>query len=375
MAELKDKLPQFCVPRERKNYTTVYFSVPKRLRPEGWKPSYEVGRTDKHTIAEIIARGRELYAEYKAAKKSDDLHLPTFRKGSLAHIITLYKQSEHYKNLKPATQKGYISYLNTIRKWSDAAGNPHIKDLTLPTAMAFLDLWQDAPRTRKYYKAILSKLFQVAHQKGYVTGNLMKDVKLPKAQTKKTYKVWREEQIYAFNEKAKALGLPNVGRAAVIAWEGFRQTDIFNCVEPFHYRDGRFRFKTSKTNEQINCPAYPETIECINERPEGQVYLTVNDFTGEPWTVHAFSKQFRKVCEAMGLKGYQFRKIRNSAAIDCLKAELTEKEFKQRFGWSKEMVEHEIDYYTDIDQEIIDSASEKILAMKKRSTFAETPQN
>lgn len=374
LAELKDKLPPLCVIRPRKNYTTVYFSVPARLRPKGWKPSYEVGRTDKHTTAEIIERGKELYAEYKAAKKTDDLQLPTFRKGSLSHIITLYKQSEHYTNLKPATQKGYISYLNTIKRWSDSAGNPHIKELTLPTAIEFLNLWQDAPRTRKYYKAILSKLYQVAMQKGYVTHNLMEGVKLPKAQTKNTYKVWSEEQIYKFNEKAKEIGIPNVGRAVMIAWEGFRQTDIFNCVEPFHYHKGRFKFKTSKTNEQINCAAFPETIACIEERPAGQIHLTVNDKSGELWTMHAFSKQFKKVCDALGMKGYQFRKIRNSAAIYCLKAGLSDQEFKQRFGWSKAMVEHEIDYYTDIDQEIIESGNDKILAMKKRSTPRQNPQ-
>ena len=366
LAELKDKLPRYCVVRQRKGYAVVYFSVPERLRPEGWKALYEVGRTDQHAMHEMISRGNEYYQALLNARKSSELGIVKINKGSLAWLIARYKLSEHYLNLKPATQKGYEHYLNVIRKWSEGSGNPHIRLLTLPTLIEFLDLWKETPRTRKYYKAILSKLFQVGMKEGVITKNPVWEIKLPKSKKKKKkFKVWRLKDIENFAEKADEMGLPNVGTAVIVAWEAFRQTDVFELQEPRDYRNGGFRFDTSKTDEPISMLASKRTVLRLKKRPKTQLLLTVNDVTGMMWTKNSFYNQFRKVRDACGLQGRVFRRIRNSSAIHALKANLTPAEFQQRYGWTEKSVEAMRDLYTDIDQEIIDEGAKKLEALEK----------
>lgn len=366
LAELKDKLPQYCVIRKRKSYYVVYFSVPKKLRPEGWKAIYEVGRTDRSTQQEIIKRGLELYEDLKNSRRKEDRHEPRVTTGSLAWLIARYKKSEHYLNLKPATQKGYEHYLKTLRKWSDGSKHAHIRMLTAPVIHEFLDQWKSTPRTRKYLKDILSKLYQVAIEQNCVKHNFVKELKLPKTAKKRVpFKVWKIKDIETFAEKADEMGLPNAGTAVIIAWEAFRQTDVFSIQEPRDYKNGVFRFYTSKTDQLVTVRASQRTIKRLEKRPKTQLLLTVNDLTKHQWTKNSFYNQFRKVCEACGLDGYVFRRIRNSAAINALKADLTDAEFQQRFGWSKKDVKAMIAHYTDIDQDIIDSGAKKLERLDK----------
>lgn len=373
LAVIKDKLPRYCIARKRKNYAVVYFSVPERLRPVGWNPIYEVGRTDKHTPAEIIARGNELYESFKLAR--DPNSAPRITTGSLGWLVARYIKSEHFTNLKPATRKSYMHHLETIKEWSAGSKHAHIRHLQPSTIMEFLNIWKDAPRTRKYYKAVLSKLYQVAIEENVATTNPMRELKLPKSKKKKApYKVWKLSDIESFAAKADEMNLPNVGTAVIIAWEAFRQTDVFELQEPRDYRNGGFAFETSKTGEPISVLASQRTVMRLASRPRTQLLLTVNDRTHKPWTKDAFHKQFRKVADACGLGGYVFRRIRNSSAIHALKANLTDAEFQQRYGWSKADVKLMRDHYTDIDQEIIDSGAKKLARLdKKRSTRSLNP--
>lgn len=364
LAEIKSKLPKYCTVRKRKGYYAVYFQVPVHVRPEGWKSSYPIGNTRDHTLDEIIVRGNEFYEDLIKARLKDHLP-PRVRKGSLSYLIARYKKSEHWLNLRPDTQKGYEYFIRKIHEWCEASGRPHIKLLTLPTITAYLNLWKDTPRTRKQMKSVLSKVFQIGIEEGFIKDNLVKKIVLPKSKRQRyTYKVWTPEAIDSFVSAADELKLPNVGTAVAIAWEAFRQTDVFDMQEPRDYKDGGFRFFTSKTDELVTIRASQRTRQRIDLKPRTQLLLSVNDHTQLQWTKDAFYHQFKKVRDKAGLRGYVFRHIRNSAAINALKADLNDAEFKQRFGWSRKQVEAMRDHYTDIEQDIIDSGADKLEAFE-----------
>lgn len=362
LAEIKSKLPKYCTVRKRKGYFAVYYQMPDHIRPDGWKSAIPIGNTRDHTLAEIIERGEGYYQEYLEGKIG--ISKNQVRKGSLSYIIARYKKSEHWTVLKPDTRRGYEDLLRKIHEWSEQSGHPHIKLLTVPTIVEFLSIWKNKQRTRKNYRSILSKLYQVAIDEGYAQENLMRHIKLPKAQKKKyTYKVWTREDVLHFVECADKLGCPNVGTAVIVAWEAFRQTDVFRLQEPRDYCKGGFRFNTSKTDEEITVRASKLTQERLSKRPRTQLLLTVNDHSQRPWNKNSFKHFFNKVRKEAKLDGYVFRHIRNSAAINALKADLTSAEFKQRFGWSRKQVETMRDHYTDIDQDIIDTGADKLEAL------------
>lgn len=347
----------------------VYFQVPSRLRPVGWKPAIPIGRTDRDSIGEITEKGKALYDRLQSERAGARFHLEdTMPTGSLAHVIHLYYRSEHFENLRPATQAGYKHYIDTIKAWGESIGHAHIKDIEPKHVVKFLSKWKDKPRTRKYYKAVMMKLWLVAIEEGLIYHNIMKLIRLPKTgrKGKRTLKLWEVEDIDRFVDAADKLNLPNVGHAVVIAFEGFRQTDNFNMQEPRDYKDGAFRFRASKTGSVLSVSASPKTQRRLALRPREQLLLTVNDYSGLQWTKNSFNKKFRQVCAEAGLDDYVFRQIRNSAAIYGLRADLTDAEFKQRFGWSKEQVEEMRDYYTDIDQEIMDQAAAKWAAYQNK---------
>lgn len=368
MAIIKEKLPPYCVVRRRKNCEVVYFHVPARLCPPGWKTVREVGRTDRHSFAQIVAAGKAFYEELQAARNEGGTPAATFvRTGSLSWVIARYKQTEHWTGLRPETQRSYKSFLDTIRKWSKAAGHPHVSRLTPVGITAFLNRWADKPRTRKFYKAVLSKLCFVAVEEGLIPSNPVSKIVLPKSHRRvRRVRLWKEKDIDTFAAQADAMGLANVGTAVVLAWEGFRQTDILRLQEPRDYRGGKFVFETSKTGETVSVRASERTVRRLATRPKTQLLLTVNDFSGAKWTKNSFLKMFEKVRTACGLEGYGFRHIRNSKAIECLRADLTDAEFRQRFGWAKKDVEAMRSLYTDIDQEILDSGADKLEAFERK---------
>ncbi len=338
------------------------------MRPKNWPPSLEVGKTNKHSAQELKARSHELYDDFVLARTG---HKPDTRvkKGSLSYIIARYKKSEHWLNLSPHTQRGYEPMLKVIADWCKASGHPHIKHMGTKEIVGFLNRWQDTPRTRKNYKSVLSKLFQVAIEENLVSDNLVRKITLPKSHKRKdTFKVWTLADIERFIKVADQIGKPNVGTAVAIAWEGFRQTDVFNLQEPRDYTNGFFRFKTSKTGEiiKVEVSRY-DTIKRLSRRPKSQLLLTVNDSTQMQWGKLSFYHMFKEVREAADMHEYVFRHIRNSAAIYALKAGLNDAEFKQRFGWSKDQVQDMVDYYTDIDQEIIDSGAAKLRDFAEKS--------
>ncbi|WP_268123888.1 hypothetical protein [Roseivirga pacifica] len=236
------------------------------------------------------------------------------------------------------------------------------------TLKLFLDQWREKPRTRKNYKSVLSKIYQVAIDEGFIQENIVKKIALPKShKINKNFKAWTLEHIDQFVATADDMGLPNVGTAVIIAWESFRQTDVFDLQEPRDYRNGGFIFETSKTGELVSILASPKTKRRLSLRPKTQLLLTVNDLTGMKWTKNSFRNKFDQVRDKANMHGYVFRKIRNSAAIYALKAGLTDAEFQQRFGWSKATVEEMKLRYSDIDQEIIDSGAEKLRAYQEQN--------
>jgi hypothetical protein len=365
LATLKRNLPPYCVPKKQKNHILVYFQVPKKLQPEGWiGPTESIGHTGRHTDEEIYRRGMGWYKSLLAARRKDDLGIePKAPKGSLADVICTYKKSEYWINLKAETKNSYNRYLEVIKKWSQLSGYSHVADYKPKHIAKFLNRWQHSPRQRKYYKAVLSILFNIAMVEGLIDSNFIPSIDLPIInQKRKKIILWEEDIVDLFVAKADAIGKANVGTAILIGFEsGQRWTDIVRLQEPQDYTGGCFFFYTSKTEAVIRIPATQRLRDRLVQRPQGQALLTVDDRTGQKWTQTAFSDAFDIVREACELEKYTFRQLRNSAAMFGDRADLTDAEFEAIFGWPKKNVRKMLSqYYADRDQEVCKRGIEKM---------------
>lgn len=347
----------------RKDGYVIYFQVPKRLRPDGWPPTYKIGHTAHDDLNGIIKRGEELYSELIGKKAGVFKTIP---KGSLSDVITLYKKSEHWEVLKPATKKGYHNPLETINKWSKISGYPHIENYQGKHIAAFLNKWKGKHRSRQLHKAILSILFETAIEQGYINNNIVKQIRLPKTKKDKSWKLWEDHDVENFIKCADKMGKWNTGTAVLIAYEtAQRMSDVINFQVGRDYKNGRFAFKTSKTGKTINIPVSEWLRKRLTQKPTEQLVLTVHDATGKPWDMNSLGKSFRSVLDKTELTGYQFRKLRNSRAVHSERAGLSSAEFRSIYGWERPDAMLR-DYYSDRDQSVADGAIEKLNVMREK---------
>lgn len=363
------EMPPYTVARKRKTGTAYYFVVPKHLRPHGWLPTIPLGNDRDDGLKAISDAGWAKYELLKQERRVDQLGIQKKAvKGSLADVVDLYKESERWEHLKPATQDGYESFLKTIITWSRLAGYPHISSYEPKHIAKFLAKWKGKQRSRRFYKAVLSILFDVAVDEGLISNNFVKNMSLPRdTSEKKKLVVWEESDVLKWVAKADEMGYPNAGTAVLIAFDmGQRQTDIFNFQEPRDYNAGKFIFKTSKTGKRISIRASDRIVGRLEKRPVTQLMLTIHDVTKLQWDRFTFNDIFREISDACGMKDYTFRQLRNSAAIHCERADLTDAEFEAIFGWPKENVRHMLtEYYADRDQEVADRGIEKLENYRK----------
>jgi hypothetical protein len=365
LAKIQIKLPPYCVKKKRKDGHQIYFQVPARCRPENWPATIKVGHTAHDSIKEIVSSGEKIYQEFINFKSGI---IEVVHKGSLNHVIETYKTTDYWQNLKPATKKSYEYLIRIIDEWSRLAGYPHIKIYKVKHLHAFLNKWKEKPKMRREYKNILNILFKIAINEDLIKTNIVKEISFAKTNKVKTIRVWEQEDINKFVDKADKENMPNLGTAALIAYEtGQRMTDIFSFQEPRDYKDGCFIFKTSKTSKRIYLPATQKLKTRLEQKEKSQLLLTVRDNNKRTWDKFFFNKKFRYICSLVGLDGYQFRQIRNSAAMIAERAELTDAEFESIFGWPRDHVRKMMrEYYGDRDPEVAKRGIAKIEEYKNK---------
>jgi len=367
-------MPPYVVQRPRKHHTVYYYVVPKRLRPDDWPASIRLGTDVDHGLTAIHDYAADLYDQYcRMVKKKPPKN--EIRQGTVLHIIRTYLDSDDHRNLRAETQKSYGHLIDKIKAWAQGMGNPDMRNITAPVLYKFLSQLSDRPRQQQYYRAIWRVLFKIAVRHGYVERNIVKDIELPKQRKeKKRLVIWEEADVEHIVKTADALGYFNVGTAVMIGfYTGQRQTDVFRYCEPRDYSDGYFHTYASKTGAIINMHADTKLIERLNQRPAGQLMLTVNDRTGRPWTKDAFENQFSKIRDKAGMKGYVFRQLRNSAAMHAEAADLTDAEFESVFGWPRHQVRTMLSqHYSDRNQRAAESGIAKLHDYRQKQRRSRT---
>lgn len=317
MASIKEQLPPHCIIKQRKGYADVYFHVHPKDRPEGWLATIPLGRLSDDNSG-IIQRAKEVYAEYIDFRTAQALgHATELKEGSIPDIITRYKQSYLWTDLATKTQKDYDSYLTLIYDWSKRAAHPHISKMTVQSIMAWLKTFDKTLVKQKRAKIVLSILFKVAFNEGFVQENIVKNITLRKrkSEDKRAVTIWTQEDVDRVVSEADARGLYSIGGIILTAMEtAQRRSDVVHMINGKDYKDGKLQYYQQKTKKNVWFNATNKLKSRLNKYHSNQLYMFVNENTGKLWHVDSVTHKVRQICDSLGMPNHILMELRHSQA-------------------------------------------------------------
>ena len=237
------------------------------------KPNWSILKLMKPLIKSIDLTNTSRSLDYRG-----------YPEGSLPDIIYKYKTSFFWIDLTERTKRDYNSYIKLAQEWSVQNRNPLIQNITPRDIIGFFSYFDKTPVRQKRAKALMSRLWTVAIQYGFIDRNLVSEVKLRRRQTKRrSLVIWQDADVAKFVEMADKKGRHSMGTAVHLAYNtAQRQGDILGLRQPHDYYDGCMNVLQSKTGKRVRIPV----TESLRVRLDGvlasQELLVLNERTGLP---------------------------------------------------------------------------------------------
>lgn len=318
MAKLKIDLPPHCQVKKRAKgrYYDVYFMPHPSTRPADWPASVKIGRYPDEDIDTLVKKAREWHEEYECHRAGTEA--PSARSkvaGTLPDVITKYRESNLYLDLTDRTKKDYHGYLKQIEDWSEKNKHPHIKKLTIPVIVKYLNKFEQTPVKQKRMKNILSLLCEVALMEGYLEINPVRQgIKLRRRVTEKRKLVlWGEKDVDDFVDACDARGLHSLGSIALTMIEtAQRKGDVLNMRTGVDYKDGQINITQSKTQKPVWMNATQKLRARLAKHPSNNFYLFVNENTGKKWLDMTATHKARDILDEIGMNDHILMELRHS---------------------------------------------------------------
>lgn len=316
MGEISVNVPRVYLIKGR-----YYWQPTKAVRALGFSPE-ALG----HDPIKAMRRGQELNAQVKAERQG---HGPAVRDGSVAHLIRLYRESDHWARLRGSTRKGYDRILKEIEA---KAGGVAVRAVTrkdmadtyrklrtrgLAQANAFMRVW----------RIILG----YAWDQGWVETNPAQKMRLVAPPGRE--RVWTTGELEAFRKAAEAAGCPSMGLAVDLAHQlGQRQGDVLGLTWA-QWNGQAFEVSQSKTGARLSIPVFSGLRKRLNAMPRTAVQVIVSEATGRPYRADHFRHEVHRIKTLAGLPpDLQFRDLRRTTATEIGAASGTDDEIRSVTG-------------------------------------------
>jgi len=378
VSSLSVELPAYVIRKRRGSKIAFYFQVPKRLRPQGWAGAYRLplasekrsGRADAAELAAVTADGEMLYGRLQAEREGKP---ETFRLYTLPWLIQSFDQKMKKKGRAQRTFRQYDYAAKQVKAWSAESGHPHVRLITRPAVLQFLETMDETPTKRNHVASYLRTLMFHAMDKGMRDNNPC--VKLGLEQPEAQIHIWTDDELELMLKAADELDLTNVGTAILIAFdEGPRPVDILKFQRFKHYlpREGALRYFQTKTQNSptrgwVTSPVSQRVRERLNAQPETQLMLVINKNTGRQYNERVFNRDFNRLRERTGLEHLQFRHLRHTFVVNGKRAGLDAFDIASKTGHSPKSVEDMLrKHYLPHDSEVARNATAKIQAYREQ---------
>lgn len=266
-------------------------------------------------------------AAYQAAIRGEAVRpeRSATRAGSLAWLITCYRESAAWANLSSATQKQRENIFRTIIK---SAGDAPFTSINRKVIVASRDRRRDTPNAARHFVQTMRGLFQWALEVEHVKADPTLGIKLVRPATD-GFHVWTDTECEQF-ERHWQVGTRERLAYDVLLYTGLRRGDAVRLGRP-HVTNGVLTLRTEKTGERVILPILPPLQTSIDAAPTGELTF-IATAVGNPWRKESFGNWFREACKKAGVPG-SAHGLRKAGATRAANNGASETQLEAIFGW------------------------------------------
>jgi hypothetical protein len=245
--------------------------------------------------------------------------------GTFAWALSLYRQSQTWASLSPATRRQRDNIFARIAR---THGNTPISAWKRGDIAAGRDKRSATPSAARHFVESMRGLFLWLVEAGLVADDPTSGIRVARPRTN-GFAVWTAE------DEARFRGRWELGTRERVAFEVLRQTgvrrgDAVRLGRP-HLKDSVIRLDTEKTGERVAIAVSAELAEAIAAGPCGELTF-ISTAAGRPFVKEAFGNWFRQACSAAGVTK-SCHGLRKAAAADA-ESGWSDAELDAKFGWT-----------------------------------------
>jgi integrase len=327
----------------------VYFWIPPvSLQRAGVFKHKTLGTDFETAVAQARDWNTKLDA-YRAAVNGVRPRLTTICPETVGHLVRQFEASPRYARYSFRTQQDYSWMYRSIeaQKYSsdEMLGEKKASEVTRQLAYAVYEhniLLRGHDSANKAMCAWASAFRYGMLKYAEITSNPFSS--LDKLSSAPRRQRWTGQQLDSFIEKAEELGLPMIGRCALMCMELMqRPGDILNLTWDAYQREDKvWEIRQSKRGAVVRIPetrrlrlALNASRHKVKSIGSGNKIVVCPTVTGKKWHRRNFTKAVRLVARAAGLPDdLQMRDLRRTAATEGASAGATPAEMMAVGGWA-----------------------------------------
>jgi integrase len=219
--------------------------------------------------------------------------------GSLGLLFSVYRASERFTDLAPATRHGYSRMMNLVQGINDMP----LVEMTPQFIAGLRDriVAKHGRRQANYVMAVISVACEFGKEHGIIGENPVKGIRRARRprETPKANRPWTaSERRAVLSEVPYQLRMP----VALAMFTGLRKGDVLALTKN-SIRAGHVWRRTGKTGQEVSIPIHPDLACLLQEAPAHDAVTIAVTTHGTPWTVSGFNSTFIKAIAKLEREG------------------------------------------------------------------------
>lgn len=246
----------------------------------------------------------EFWAQYQELLQLVEIErLPT-APGTVAALITDYKQSPEYRDLALATRHAYAVDLDRLA----IIGSGRVADIRRAHILKLRDELADRPRAADHFVQVVRLLLSWAVDRGYMDYNPLLRVKALNKPT--SYATWTDADCVRFEQSEPPESMMTAYMLGRYTCQ--RRGDVLRMTRR-HYDGQAIEVRQGKTGSELWIPCHPRLRDYLDALPAERLLFCVTR-RGKAWLGSSFSHEFAKALANCGLPHLSFHGLRHTAA-------------------------------------------------------------